>query len=83
MELFSTKSHHSNRCDPLQLLEGVGVISSSDSKKATYQESVTAPLSREYDYDDLPECDIEEEESPVERLENLNGVLSAIQKVRY
>jgi hypothetical protein len=65
---------------PLQLLEGVGVISSSDSKKATYQESVTAPLSRAYDNDDLPEHDMEEEESSIE---NLDGIYSAIQKVCY
>lgn len=63
-----------------QLLEGIGAISPSDSKKATYQESVTAPLSREYDDDDLPEHNMEEKESPDK---NLIDVLSAIQKVRY
>ena len=54
------------------------MISSSDSKKATYQESVTARLSREHDDEDLPQdADAEIQSS----IENLNGVLSGIQKV--
>jgi len=70
---------HTTHLAALKLLEGVGVISPSHSRKATYQESVTAPLSCECDDDDLPEHDMEEEESSVE---NLNGIHSAIEKLR-
>jgi hypothetical protein len=63
-----------------QLLEGIGVISSSDAKKATYQDSVLTLLSREYDDDDIPQADEIDVQSSID---TSAGILSAIQKVSY
>jgi hypothetical protein len=63
-----------------QLLEGIGVISSSDAKKATYQDSVLTPLSRDYDDEDIPQTDDVDVQSSTN---SSAGILSAIQKVSY
>lgn len=63
-----------------QLLDGMGVISSSDAKKATYQDSVLTPLSREYDDEDIPQADHVDAQSSID---SSAGILSAIQKVSH
>jgi hypothetical protein len=63
-----------------QLLEGIGVISSLDSKKATYQESVTAHLGREHDDEDIPQAN---DADPQSSVDSPTGALSAIQKVSH
>jgi hypothetical protein len=76
---FITTFYCANAIHNYQLLEGVGIISSLDSKKAIYQESVTAPLSHGCDDEDPPQDgDMGELESPAE---NLHGTLSSVQKV--
>jgi hypothetical protein len=64
-----------------QLLEGLGVVASSDNK-VSYQESVTAPLSRECDNEDVP-LDGHAEEPESADMDSSDVVLSAIQKASY
>jgi hypothetical protein len=66
----------------LQLLEGIGTIK-PDKKKSTrdsYQDSVTAPLSREHDNEVAAQEDPPEEDED-DSSGNLHVVLSAIEKV--
>jgi hypothetical protein len=66
----------------IQLLEGIGAISKSDSRKASgrsgnYQDSVIAPVSREHD--DAAVVNGEEEDEEDE--DAISGVSPSIDKV--
>jgi hypothetical protein len=66
------------------LLEGIGAIKEADKKKSTYQDSVTAPLSREFDDDAVcleDQLEDELEDRPSNEALNHQEVLSAIEKV--
>jgi len=68
-----------------QLLEGIGAISTTDSKKAmsrsgNYQDSVTVPLGRMFD-DDAVGRDNEDEQDEVSlELDRSGSILSAVEK---
>jgi len=68
-----------------QLLESIGAISSTESKKAmsqsgNYQDSVTAPLSHMFD-DDAVGRDNEDKQDEVSlELDRSRSILSAIEK---
>ena len=66
----------------MQLLEGIGAISKSDSKKATgrsgnYQDAVTAPVSHEHD----DAAAVHEDEEKEVGGDTMAGVSSSIDKV--
>ena len=69
----------------MQLLEGIGAISTTESKKAmsrsrNYQDSVTAPLNRMFD-DDAVGRDNEDEQDEVSlELDRSRSILSAVEK---
>lgn len=65
----------------MQLLEGIGTIKpDSRHREAAYQDSVTAPIDREHDNNAAPLDKIEEDD---EQFNTLQGVLSAVDKVRH
>jgi hypothetical protein len=64
-----------------QLLEGIGAISNTDSKKATsrgsnYQDSATAPVDHQFDNKAIQQDDEDNEDN-----EDKDGLISAITKV--
>jgi hypothetical protein len=63
----------------LQLLEGLGIFSPSTKNKETYQESVTAPLSREHDDD----AAMQEDDDNDDPGDSLASVFTAIGKVSH
>jgi hypothetical protein len=77
---------HSNLKDGVQLLEGIGAISKSDSKKAAgrsgnYQDAVTAPVSREHDDAGIANEEEETKATVVGVSPSINKVLSALNSV--
>lgn len=92
IKVFTIQSTMSTILSPtllvVQLLEGIGAISSADGKKAAarsgnYQDNITTPLGREHDDDKISGGDnLEEEPMDLDTdSEAANGVLSAIVKV--
>jgi len=68
-----------------QLLEGIGAISSTESKKAmsqsrNYQDLVTAPLSRMFDDDAVGRDDEDEQDEVSLELDRSGSILSAVEK---
>src|SRR5713226_2661106 len=69
----------------VQLLEGIGAISSAKSKKVmswsgNYQDSITAPLGCMHD-DDVVGSDDEDEQEDTCELDRGGSILSAVKKV--
>ena len=70
-----------------QLLEGIGAISATESKKAmsrsrNYQDSVTAPLSHMCDDDAVGRDGKDEQDEVSLELDRSGSILSAIEKAR-
>lgn len=68
-----------------QLLEGIGAISTTDSKKAmsrsgNYQDSVTAPLGRAFDDDAVGRDGEDEQDEVTLELDSSSSILSAVEK---
>ena len=68
-----------------QLLEGIRAISSTRSKKVmsqsgNYQDSVTAPLSCNFDNDAVGRDDEDEQDKVSLKLDRSGSILSAIEK---
>ena len=74
---------HWNLNDNIQLLEGIGAISKSDSRKAAgwsgnYQDAVTAPVSCEHDDAGIADEEEETKEAVVGVSPSIDKVLSAL-----
>lgn len=70
----------------LKLLEAIGAISKTEAKKAAsrggnYQDSATAPLSRDHDDDAAAQEDVNQEESISLLLDTSANILPAVEKV--
>jgi hypothetical protein len=65
----------------LKLLEGIGAIKEADKKRNNYQDSVTTPLSQEFD-DDAVGLEDQPEDKLSNKAGNYQEVLSAIEKVK-
>jgi hypothetical protein len=68
-----------------QLLEGIGAISASESKKAksrsrNYQDSVTAPLSRTFDDDAVAQGNEDKQDDLLLEVDGSSTILSAVEK---
>jgi len=68
-----------------QLLEGIGAISSTESKKAmfrsgNYQDSVTAPLSHMFNDDAVGRDDEDKQDEVSLKLDRSGSILSAVEK---
>jgi len=66
-----------------QLLECIGAVKANkkNGSKGAYQDSVTAPLSRDYDDDAVGQDDQDEDDPPEDPEAVLQEVLSAVAKV--
>jgi hypothetical protein len=68
-----------------QLLNGIGAISMTESKKATsrsgnYQDSITAPLGRAFDDDAVAQDDEDEQDELSLEVDSSSSILSAVEK---
>lgn len=87
--IFSFRHNSIDQGVFLKLLEGIGAIKGADKRRSNYQDSVIAPLCREFDDDavgleDQPEESIEDlDKSSDDRAGNHHEVLSAIEKVEH